>query len=149
MVAVPVSGLKLSGVLGLTDPKYDTFIDPATGADRSAEPFPRTPKTTYNLSADYSVQTGLGLLTGHVDYAWRSEIFFNTSQASRQAPYGLTNAMIKLDLTDKIDVSVWARNLADQKYLVNILDTTATPIGVAVGFPGEPRTVGVSAGYRF
>ncbi len=149
VIAIPVTGLTLSGVLGITDAQYDKFIDPATGADRSSEPFPRTPKTTYSLSADYRLPTAMGDLVGHIDYGWRSEIYFNTSAASRQDSYGLVNATLKLEITDDIELSVWARNLAGEEYMTQILDTTATPIGVAVGFPGEPRTVGVSAGYRF
>jgi iron complex outermembrane receptor protein len=145
---VPTDNLRLSTVIGVLEPKYDTFRDPFTGADRSNEPFPRTPKTTIGSAIDYTIPLSAGEIVAHVDYAWRSEVFFNTSNFSRQDSYGLLNAKLSYE-ANNFSVGLWGRNLTEQEYDALILDTTGTAIGLATGFAGDPRTYGVSLGYKF
>lgn len=148
VTAIPIENLRLNAVVGLTNPEYDSFIDPFTGADRSKEPFPRTPETTFAASAAYTVNMAAGDLTGNIDYAWRSDVFFNVSDFSRQEAYGLINATLTFN-TDKYKIGIFGRNLTDEEYFPLILDTTSTPLGLAVGFPGEPMTFGVNLGVNF
>lgn len=145
---VPTDNLRLSTVIGVLEPKYDQFRDPFSGADRSNEPFPRTPKTTIGSAIDYTIPLSTGEIVAHADYAWRSEAFFNTSNFSRQESYGLLNAKLSYE-ANNLSVGLWGRNLTDQEYDALILDTTGTAIGLATGFAGNPRTYGVSLGYKF
>jgi outer membrane receptor protein involved in Fe transport len=44
-----------------------------------------------------------------------------------------------------LELTLWARNLADQRYIVRAVD-----IGTLVtAIPGDPRTFGASLRYRF
>ena len=47
-----------------------------------------------------------------------------------------------------IELSVWGRNLLDDRMIRQIFDSTAQ-IGSISGYPNQPRTYGVAARYRF
>lgn len=56
--------------------------------------------------------------------------------------------MISVKLNDpRFDISIWGRNLTNEKYYTRILDQSA--IGFSTGMPGDPRTYGVTARYSF
>jgi iron complex outermembrane recepter protein len=46
-------------------------------------------------------------------------------------------------------VTAWAKNLMDEEYLVFGRDAELSGQGVATGFPGVPRSYGITAGYSF
>src|SRR3546814_2060098 len=63
--------------------------------------------------------------------------------------YGLLNARVTLNLDSPVmELSVWGRNITRKRYLTNVADFI-TSFGVAEGSIGEPRTYGVTLGYRF
>ncbi|MEL0212280.1 MAG: TonB-dependent receptor, partial [Novosphingobium sp.] len=83
-------------------------------------------------------------LYAHADYAHRSS--FNTSATNSvwaQVPgFGIANARIGLKTDDGLwDLSVWARNLFDKDYFLNL---SAANTGVVTAQVGEPRTYGVT-----
>jgi outer membrane receptor protein involved in Fe transport len=45
-------------------------------------------------------------------------------------------------------MSVWGRNLTDDRYLTVVFDSPAQN-GSVSGYPNQPRTYGVSALYKF
>lgn len=117
--------------------------------DLSGKPLSGVPKFSYSLGADANAPLGeLGgrelSVYAHADYAHRSS--FNTSATNStwaQVPgFGIANARIGFKTDDGLwDLSVWARNLFDQNYFLNL---TAANTGVVTAQVGEPRTFGVT-----
>lgn len=117
--------------------------------DLSGKPLSGVPKFAWSIGADGN--TPLGELGGrnlslyaHADYAHRSS--FNTSATNSvwaQVPgFGIANARIGLKTDDGLwDLSVWARNLFDKDYFLNL---SAANTGVVTAQVGEPRTYGVT-----
>jgi len=89
------------------------------------------------------------------DWSWRDGVIF-TSGAQltsaetllRQGGYGLLSGKIELNLTDPdISIAVVGRNLADKDYLSGGGDLRS--LGIAIGYPGEPRYLGVQVTKRW
>jgi len=47
-----------------------------------------------------------------------------------------------------LEVTVWGRNLLNDRYLNRLFDSVAQPLAIS-GYPNVPRTYGVSARYRW
>ena len=47
-----------------------------------------------------------------------------------------------------LELSVWGRNLLDDRYITTVFDSVAQSQSVS-GYPNQPRTYGVAARYRF
>ncbi|WP_257539178.1 TonB-dependent receptor [Sphingobium sp. CFD-1] len=147
IVAVPVTGLELSGTIGVIDPKYVDFSD-ATG-DRTGEPFTQVSNLTWNIAGTYLIPASYGQYSVHADYGYQSRKYFFPNERSREPGYALLNATIGLTLDNPgIELSLWGRNLTGKKYNSYILDFY-NAAGVTTGFPGQARTYGVAATYRF
>jgi iron complex outermembrane receptor protein len=139
--------LRLSGALGLIDPRY-TRLDPKVEGVTLNSEFLQTPNTTLSMAADLPVELGFGQVDLHVDYAWKDDVSFVYDKVSpaRQEAYGLWNAMIKTSfVATGVEVSLWGRNLADMRYFTRALNSEV----YASAVPGDPRTYGVSIAYRF
>ena len=130
---------------------------PAGLTDLSANTLAQAPSMTLTAGVDYTRELdGLGVLGVTVDYNYQSEIVFsdlNQTDATlpntvdpltRQGSYGIWNARVGLaNIADAgISIDVWARNLADQYYLVSATNTG--PFGTATAQFGAPRTIGVT-----
>ena len=150
IVAKPFKPLTLSGSFGWIDPKYKEFIDIYSGLDRSAEPFPQSPKYTAGGAADFVIPASFGSVTLHSDYSWRSAQYYEATQVSRVGAYGLWNAQVSVQLNDPdLQLSVWGRNLTKVRYYQSVTDVSSTVLGYATANPGEPRMYGVTGTYRF
>lgn len=135
---------------GYLKPVYDEYRDQAAPfADRSDEPFIHVSKYNASISASYEMNTGFGLVRLAGDYSYRSKFYFAPQDTLFQKGYGLANAMISVepDAVPGLQVSAYVRNLGDEYYNVYILQLPA--LGFASVTPGKPRTVGISAMYRF
>lgn len=141
LVAVPFDGFELTANVGLIDPEYKEFTD-ATG-DRSDEPFTHVSKKTWNLAATYTKDVSFGYYKLHADYGYQSEKYYFPNERAREPGYGLlgANATVHFEQND-IDLTVWGKNLTDEDYNGYILDFSAR--GYVTGYPGAPKTYGVS-----
>ena len=147
VTAIPFEGLELYGNIGLLDPEYTDFSD-ASG-DRSDEPFTRVSKTTWSLGATYELPVSYGIYTLHADYGHQSSKYFFPSPLTKEPDYGVLNVRLSVELTDpRLEIALWGRNLTETEYLVENLDFIAAA-QVNPGFPGEPRTYGVSVTHYF
>lgn len=117
--------------------------------DLSGKPLSGVPKFAWSIGADANAPLGdlggreVGLYA-HADYAHRSS--FNTSatnSAWAEVPgFGIANARVGLKTADGLwDISVWARNLFDEDYFLNL---SAGNTGAVTAQVGEPRTYGVT-----
>jgi iron complex outermembrane receptor protein len=163
--ARPIPPLQLTAAATFLDPKYKRFTIPgAAGAviDVSATPFNYAPKESFSLSADYTVPTQAGDLDLHLDYAYRGVtysvgplvgpgLFGATNPTTNRIPaYGILNGQVTWKLMhDKLELGVYGRNIGNKKYIQRLLALEDTALGITAYLPGDPRTYGVVATYRF
>ena len=176
VVALPWQGMELIGALSLMDGEYEsgsfTDVQVVGGqqvvVDQSSLPLTQLPETQFNLGATQTLSFGSGELVLHADYAYVSEQWFNAvlpadsqpqvvkdmyaveNQFGRIPGYGLFNARVAYRFGDSgIEVALFGRNLADEKYLVRRFSDLYRQVGFAAEYPGESRTYGVSLNWQF
>lgn len=148
-----VDGLTLGGSLTYLDAKYLNFpnaIGPGNVPyDASGNRLNAAPRISYNLNAAYERRISDSMTAfGRVDYMSKSRLYFTAKNVSleSQEQYGLVNAQLGVTLMDKrVQVSMFARNLANKTYFT----TTATLGATTFGTLGAPRTFGVQVTGRY
>ena len=130
---------------------------------------PQAPDRTYNLGAQFETEVSSGVnLTARLDWQYVGEMAFHTlqgeatpsiwqvfypgatitqdfSKAKRDA-YDTLNARISLD-GENWGVTLWGRNIADEKYLEEIIP--APEFGGSFVHPGAKDSYGIDFNYRF
>ena len=142
--------LRLNGSLALTDAEFRRLLPNVVNLVIDS-PFVFTPKTTWSLGADYTIPADFGEVILHTDFNWRSRTYFLPTPPLRplhqQPSYGLLNASVTVNVGDQISLSAFGKNLTDKQYFTR---TTGIPsLGYDSAYPGDPRTYGISAAYRF
>jgi iron complex outermembrane recepter protein len=175
---VPWEGMTISSSLAYLDSEYQDYkieegitSGPNAGqsvtVDHSGENAPLAPEYTASISATQFIQTGVGELELHLDYAWVDDTWFADStvvpgeseetqayQAAAQEfwaipSYGLLNGVVRLRSNDEHwEFSVWGRNLADEEYFTGVANFYGA-FGTANWFEGNPRTYGASVRYNW
>ncbi|HQR04411.1 MAG: TonB-dependent receptor [Proteobacteria bacterium] len=170
---LPFDGLKLRMGLGLLDAKFDEFLEPAAVGQppsnvASNRAFPRAPKRTFNLSADARLaRTDWGVVKLFADYTYTSSLYSYPYQLTTVDPtranaesskvdgYGLMNMRLSLtqiplgSASGRAEVAFWVRNLTDKSQPVNFIDFGPLFGNLRTAYFLEPRTYGVSLGYRW
>src|SRR3546814_305156 len=149
-LTVQYGGFRATVAGGYLKPVYDDYEDTAPPfTDRSNEPFIEVSKYNVSVSAQYEVPTGFGKLRLGGDYSYRSKFYFAPQDTVFQEGYGLANAQVSLELASVpgLEVSAYIRNLTDKYYNSYMLQLPA--LGFASVTPGEPRTYGAKAMFRF
>ena len=144
----PTERLSFSANYSDLDATYDTFIIPG-GANFSGNKLQTAPENTFSLSGNYEHELGSSgnLLVFDVSYTDQDDYFTGASNQPEFLidGYSLINASVALvDNDDRWKVSLWAKNLNDEEYL--LIRGTSGAIGE---FFGPPRTYGVTASYSF
>jgi len=152
----PMSGLTLSLTYTYDDSHYDTYIGgggTAGGVTINANGVqtPYAPKNKIYVAADYqhalfSWADGFA----HAGYSYQSSENFDPKIANPTygyeyaiPAYDLVDARIGLmALNDKWEISLWAKNLADDQY-IKFANRTALVTAAAVLY-GEPRSFGLT-----
>ncbi len=160
MSAILAPGFKLDASVGYVDASYDKFegfdadgvpgYNPLTDpAAARAKKFERVPELTYNVAASYDRPLAAGGELGfRISYNWTDEYFNDALNARiiRQPAYGLIDASISYKTeNEKLVVSLFGRNLADEEYFDFALDNALT----TQTWGGMPRTVGVRLTYNY
>lgn len=131
---------------GWLDTKYNKFEDDS--GDRSNEPFVASPEYSFSLWSSYVIDLEIGELTLRGDYSWQDDYsgFSTTIIEGTDTPSaGLLNARAQWNVNEHIELSLWGRNLSDERYRVYGLEA----LGMTIGIGNEPRTYGVEAKYHF
>lgn len=105
------------------------------------------PEWSGSLLAEYSKTFGWGTVSVTGEYAYQSEVFFSTTNSDllSQSGYGVANANIGYTTPDeKVDISLWARNVTDKDYLMS-----ASTIVNTAGTAGPERSYGLRVNYKF
>jgi iron complex outermembrane receptor protein len=157
---LPVTGLKLSTQLGITDAKYtelptDSQFIAAQLINRDSR-FVYTPKTSLAAAVEYTRPiAGSMSATGRIDYAYKSTIHYDVANSplNRQDPYGLLNARLTFEQGPRgWSFSVFGTNLTNRHYIVGGFDDADTPnpgLGFAFLNMAPPREWGVTGQWRF
>ena len=165
---VRTGGLTLNAGVTYLDPVYDDFQISAVG-DLSGRRPADIPEWTVVLGAQYEFELGNDLIIPRVSFLHQSEV---------QLVDGLPGFLIDLpgggvdtsasdaaaamftrqtdDLTASISyecdcgvvVSIWGRNLLDDREIGTIFDSVAQPLGIS-GYPNDPRTYGATVRYKW
>lgn len=175
--ARPLAGLSLSAGYGFQDSKYKGFtnasvpfpINQGAPLDLSGQSLERAPKHTLNLSGSYEIEVGSGTLTFSTDWRYTSRYRFHTwSDATNNNPapfladpairqlvrdtfaqddLWLGDARLAYRTDGGIELAAWVKNLTDQYYRTNTFGMFFNRSMST--YPGERRTYGLSAAYRF
>ncbi len=129
------------------------------GVDLRGNQFALVPATTLSLNATYHVpmNTDYGQVSLSANYYLQSRMWFDDNQQGPalnglDSADGYSTIDMRLDwasaLGSDFDVALWVKNLTGTKYY-----TSAVPLytsqGVAPGYVGMPRFVGLDVKYRF
>lgn len=154
---VATDNLTLTASLGYIDfeIKRNDAIPPLIG-------LASTPEYTYNLAANYVMDTDFGPVVFNANYYYRDDyILFETSDLIAQDGYGMLNFSIAWESFEgDWYASLHGKNLTDEEYLVGGYDfvtrnedgTFGPGLGgdtTLIGYYGDPRTVHLTVGYRF
>jgi len=168
--AKPIRPLTLGLSIVWLDPKYDSFLFSAVG-DQSGRRPPEIPEWSITLSGQWDQELGNGdnlILRAAYHYessAWAVEGlpgFIERDAAGNVVDYqpaidaaskfrrqvDEVDASVTYAMENGLELSVWGRNLLDDRYLNRIFDAVAQPGGIS-GYPNVPRTYGVSARYKW
>jgi iron complex outermembrane recepter protein len=135
--------------------------------DRSGEPIPQAPKSTYGFGITQTVNLSAGKLSFHADYSHRDDLVYTWQTPSPQLPaatqaqfnranelgtipgYGLLGARIAMTFNHpNLEVAVQGTNLSDTQYYQQQFDSY-TGLGTSINYLGNPRTVGATFKFRF
>jgi len=151
--------LRLKGFVGYDKATYASFHNSvcpsqttALTCDLTGRQVAWAPKWTSSLTIDYSHSFVSGT-TSYItlDGNWRStqNTTITLDPAAQIKSYALANLRVgTLFVNNRLDVQVWAENLFDKAYYINLLGLTKST-GLIQGYPGNPRTVGATVRYRF
>jgi len=159
----PIDPLTLTLALTYLDPKFDTFRQSALG-DLSGTRPAGVPAISTTFGASYDHEFGGGdhlILRGDFHYESAVQIaeglpgFLAGGNAAARAaarPFRREvndlNASITYAMQNGLELSLWGRNLLDDRYIIQIFDVPAQTGNIA-GYPNQPRTYGVAARFRF
>jgi iron complex outermembrane receptor protein len=159
LTVLPVHDLTLSGGLEYLDSRFVRYPDApiyslapngallASAGDASGNYTPSAPKFSYNVSANYTLHSGVGKFDTSAIATYTGAFFGDASNNFREPGHYLVNLTETWTSNDgKTQFALWAKNVGNRFYdqSVNLL----TPLGV-VSNPGAPRTYGFTATRHF
>jgi len=182
MLATPFDDLTVGLSYSYLDPKFDSVpviantvydqglnpASPYSPGDNIASLFtlPFASKNSVALAADYVLwRAGDTRVEAHADYRWQSKYYsaltlgpaVGNRELGAVRSYGILNGRLtlasQLPRGQQVSVSLWGRNLTDNRHLQGVTPTSdgAIPGSIAstnITF-SEPRAYGVSLGFEF
>ncbi len=137
----PTDNLRIGGFYAYLDTDTDDLI--INGTDYSGVELTRAPKSSFNLNAVYTVDTGFGTIEAGIDYSYTDEMHFDYTrpESIRADKRKLWDARVSWTAIDESwDVSLWGKNLTDEDWISHMY--VIGPGGIGVW--GPPRTFGVT-----
>jgi iron complex outermembrane receptor protein len=153
-VTVPLENLRLSASVGYLDSEFTEFDTFRNGlaydcVAQGCDPV-RAPDWTLRLESLYEIATRIGTFTPVLSYSWSDSYFLDTfnDPFGHVDAYGTIDASVRWeDESGRFGVSLWAKNLADERYFQGFLHDSATPppfpAAFATRYYADPRTYGV------
>ncbi|MDE2570832.1 MAG: TonB-dependent receptor [Sphingomonadales bacterium] len=153
----------------ITDPKYKKYTQPVafgstTYVDHSGDAFVDVPKSAFSLAGEYRHTFVFGTVSARADYSWTAHFYSapdlltysgttitpNSAAAINAFTIpsaGILGARLGVELNNGMSLSVWGKNLTDNRDYTSVLYVGA--LGIASGLRREPVTYGVTAGFQF
>jgi iron complex outermembrane recepter protein len=144
----PIDSLHFQAGAGYTHSRFDEF-NSEIGGDLTGNALPSAPQWNLNFLVGYEWRLARGTLELSVDARYTDHQFFsvNTDPLLAQDAYWLGNARLSFETpAGHWMLAVWAKNLADEDYLVGAYDLAA--FGFDQYVVGAPRTYGITLSYR-
>ncbi|MFT5755540.1 MAG: iron complex outermembrane receptor protein [Alteromonadaceae bacterium] len=159
--------LMLSANFGFIDSDFKEVIDthPDTGKvfDKSDNfSISNTPDFTYNLAANYTIESKFGDFIINASYYYRDDyVLFEENSLLTQDGYGIVNLSVNwYSQESNWSAGLHLKNLTDEEYMVGGYqfvtpqdDGTFLPgLGgdnTLIGYFGDPRTISLTVGYQF
>ena len=166
----PIKGLQLGIAMTYLDPRYDDFKNSAFGDATGVTPADIPPiSATFNLTYDHEFANQDRLIF-YTDFHYESDIqtveglpgFIVRDPVTGVPNYqpGLDaarpfrrevnelNGSITYAMANGLELSVWGRNILDNRYINQIFDSVAQS-GSVSAYVNQPRTYGVGARFRW
>jgi iron complex outermembrane receptor protein len=152
LTARPVPALTLNATVGYLDARYDEYIGPG-GVDISDQRhLVNAPEWSARLGGVYVVDLGPnGSLTLGADAAYRSKVYptVSSSEVLAQEGHTLVDAFVRWsDGDDRLFLQLGGQNLTDERHIEQGFDLSDS-LGYQLAYFGAPRTVRLTAGFRF
>lgn len=152
---IPNSKLTVTMAATFLDPVYDSFINSASG-DISGQKPSGIPEIISSLSANYNFRFNNweSYVRGDWQYAAHTDFFDDPANNRLIAPGDYTREQNLINATwgfvtdERIEVSIWFRNLLDNQYITTAFPAVAQR-GSISGYASQPRTFGVTVRRRF
>jgi iron complex outermembrane receptor protein len=152
---IPTEGLRIEGGIGWLHARFGSYPNATTDplgnpVDDSGNPLPGAPNWTGNLAATYRTQLSGGWRGAiRVDYSYVGKRYFDPDKnpLTSDGAYGLLGARLSLRPNDRLEFSIWGRNLTDAIYLENASDLRA--LGFIPRYYGDRRSMGGSIRFDF
>ena len=152
MLWAAMEGLDIRAAYTYLDGDAGDATNPLTGVVQVRDELQGTPKNSFLLGADY--RTAMGTNTdffANATYSYKDDILSIPENALRLPSVELVSGRIGVDYDmgngKVLSVAAWGQNLFDEEYLIDSLpfETFAYRTGVY----GQPRSYGVTLGYKF
>ena len=160
----PTSELTLNVAMTYLKPKYDSYVASGVGDLSGLTPAGIAPLTTtiavtndhelpdgkhFIVRADWHYESPTQISDGLPDYVVGANAL--PAQVAAQ-PFrrevSEIDASASLKLTNGVDISIWGRNLTNNRYIGTIFPSVGQAKAVS-GYPNQPRTYGVSVLWRY
>ena len=145
--------LTLQAALGYLNAEYDDFVYPLPAGgvvDMSGEVLQNAPEWGGNVSATYETSVGSGNLLATLQYRYSDSKYYtnilNTPRSYIQATHFVDANIDWMPASEEWAVSLWARNLADERYVSVAYDSPG--YAALVGYY-PPREYGVTLKFFF
>jgi iron complex outermembrane receptor protein len=149
-----LQGLHTKGFVAYNKATYSSFHNSVCPAQSTALTCDLTgrqvawaPKWTADFTVDYTVPINDSTqVYGLFDVNWRSKqnTTITLDPSAEIGGYALASARVGTLLDNgRLDVQFWAENLFNKAYFINLLGYTKST-GIIQGYPGNPRTYGLT-----
>jgi len=153
----PTDPLVLTFAMTYLDPVFDSFPNSAVGDLTGARPS-GVPAISLSTSATYTHEFGFSgnFLIGRIDYSHESNVnltnglpdFGPAAEDLFRKELNLVNGSLTLKMENGLEVTAWARNLLDSRFMTTVFDGVAQA-GTVSGYPNQPRTYGGTVKFKF
>lgn len=150
---------RLSGGIALLNAKFTDYrnavgsvVRPTGGAtlvvvDATGNRIPQSQKFAGTLAADYETDIGASKIRLNVTANYNGNYKIEPDNFLEQGDYVMLNSSITWTSPDEIySVSIWGRNLADERIITN---AGSQAIGYPISYGQAPRTFGVTGKVSF
>lgn len=146
----PIESLKFTINSALTQAKFDEFKDGGgIGKDFDNNDLPYAPEKSHYFAIDYNKNiTQSVYFYSHIDYSHTGSYFSNPNNSVDNTikSHNTSNMRLGLTIDNLWDVSVWIKNMTNEK---NLRQRSVSFLGVPRGYYDPPRTYGLTLSYTF